>query len=81
MSHRVNLLQGDLMTPKQLKAFRARHDLTQVQLAERLGVKSNTVARWEGGIHPIPQIVENFCQMIDGKKKEQTTKRGKRCKA
>ena len=32
-----------------LRAIRARFDLTQVQLAERLGVSFATVNRWEGG--------------------------------
>ena len=33
-----------------LQAIRARLDLTQEQLAERLGVSFTTVNRWEGGI-------------------------------
>ena len=32
-----------------LRAIRANLDLTQVQLAERLGVSFATVKRWEGG--------------------------------
>ena len=36
--------------PPTLQAIRARLDLTQEQLAERLGVSFATVNRWEGGI-------------------------------
>ena len=36
--------------PSTLQAIRARLDLTQEQLAERLGVSFATVNRWEGGV-------------------------------
>ena len=36
--------------PPMLQAIRARLDLTQEQLAERLGVSFATVNRWEGGV-------------------------------
>ena len=36
--------------PPTLQAIRARLDLTQEQLAERLGVSFTTVNRWEGGV-------------------------------
>lgn len=36
--------------PATLRAIRARLDLTQEQLAERLGVSFATVNRWEGGL-------------------------------
>src|SRR3954470_35198 len=35
--------------PTVLRAIRAKLDLTQEQLAERLGVSFATVNRWEGG--------------------------------
>ena len=42
---------ADLQTiPPTLQALRARLDLTQEQLAERLGVSFATVNRWEGGV-------------------------------
>ena len=42
---------GDQQTiPPTLQAIRARLDLTQEQLAERLGVSFATVNRWEGGV-------------------------------
>ena len=36
--------------PPTIQAIRARLDLTQEQLAERLGVSFATVNRWEGGV-------------------------------
>ena len=38
------------LIPPTLQAIRARLDLTQEQLAERLGVSFATVNRWEGGV-------------------------------
>ena len=35
------------MTGAQLRRIRKRLDLTQRELAEKLGVSANTVARWE----------------------------------
>mgnify|MGYP001475741592 CR=1 FL=1 len=35
--------------PSTLRAIRSRLDLTQIELAERLGVSFATVNRWEGG--------------------------------
>lgn len=37
------------MTGAQLRRLRCKRKLTQLQFAERLGVRSNTVARWERG--------------------------------
>lgn len=39
-------------TPATLRAIRAKLNLTQEQLAERLGVSFATVNRWEGGTQP-----------------------------
>ncbi len=58
------------MTPKQLQTLRAKSGWTQVDLADRLGVDPNTVARWEQGVHAIPKVVENFCRSMEGKKWE-----------
>jgi transcriptional regulator with XRE-family HTH domain len=48
------------MTGRELARERRRVGLTQVAMAERVGVTSNTVARWERGEMRIaePQIVE-----------------------
>ena len=39
--------RGDAMTGEELRRIRKGLGLTQVQLAERLGVTSTSVARWE----------------------------------
>ncbi len=41
-----------------LKQQRNDLGLTQIELAEQLGVSNNTVARWENGRLPISRIVE-----------------------
>lgn len=57
------------MTPTDLKALRTKRGWTQHDLAERIGVDRNTVARWEQGVHPIPTMVEKLCRMMDGKRR------------
>ncbi len=49
----TNITDGRSISPT-LQAIRARLDLTQEQLAERLGVSFATVNRWEGGV-ALPQ--------------------------
>ncbi len=46
-----------LMKGKELKRRRKALNLTQVELSEIFGVRSNTVARWENGVSPIPKLV------------------------
>jgi len=43
------------VTPEQLKRIRGRLKMTQVQLAAALGVRQETVARWEIGTRGIPE--------------------------
>lgn len=45
------------MKGKELKAKRAALGITQVQLADTLGVQPNTVARWENGVLDVPKVV------------------------
>lgn len=45
------------MTGEELKTWRIKAGLTQAQLAEQLGVSSNTVARWERDEMSIPSHV------------------------
>ena len=45
----ANIADRQIISPT-LQAIRARLDLTQEQLAERLGVSFATVNRWEGGV-------------------------------
>lgn len=55
---------GKAMTPEQLKAIRKRLRMTQLELAIQLGVRENTVYRWEAGIHPIMPLTERVIRMI-----------------
>ena len=45
------------MKGKELKTRRAALGMTQVELAEVLGVQPNTVARWENGVLAVPRVV------------------------
>jgi transcriptional regulator with XRE-family HTH domain len=47
-----------------LKQQRNDLGLTQIELAEQLGVSNNTVARWENGRLPISRIVELAMQRL-----------------
>lgn len=52
------------MTPAALKQARAAMGLTQAQLAAKLRVTSSTVHKWEQGVHPIPEWVDAFMEMM-----------------
>jgi len=69
------------MKGKELKVRRQRLGLTQVQLANIFEVRSNTVARWENGVSPIPKLValametvERSFKLKHSQKKRATTK-------
>jgi DNA-binding transcriptional regulator YiaG len=55
------------MSPKQFRIRRAVMDLTQVQLAELLGVQANTVSRYETEDLKIPKAVELALDTIERK--------------
>jgi len=59
------------MTGKALKAARGRLNLTQEELAKRLGVRKNTVWRWESEQHRIPEPVVKLLEFL--RKEEQAT--------
>jgi type I restriction enzyme M protein len=42
-------VSSEIWTPEAIKALRKKMDLTQKQLANRLGVHPGTVTRWETG--------------------------------
>jgi DNA-binding transcriptional regulator YiaG len=52
-----------------LKRVRRRLQLTQVQLAERLGVHANTVARWERDELPIRPPMERLIMSLEPKRR------------
>lgn len=53
------------MKGKELKARRTDLGLTQVQLAETLGVQPNTVARWENGVLDVPKLVNLAVETVE----------------
>ncbi len=44
--------------PERLKAIRFKMDLSQERFARKLGVATNTVARWERGLLVPPKVAE-----------------------
>lgn len=62
-----------VMVGKELRAIRAQLRLTQVELAELVGVASNTVARWERDEMAMRERRARLIQSIYAAKK----KRGK----
>jgi transcriptional regulator with XRE-family HTH domain len=54
------------VTGAQLRRLRLKRELTQLQLAERLGVRANTVARWERGELRITAITARLVQLLFG---------------
>ena len=62
-----------VMNGRELRTIRRRLKLTQVELAELVGVASNTVARWERGEMTMRKRAARLIQNIYAAKK----KRGK----
>ena len=58
------------MKGRELKRIRRRLMLTQVRLAEQLGVTSNTVARWERGEVLIREPIRRLIQFLASQKKK-----------
>ena len=58
------------MEGKELKQIRQRLGLTQVELAEQLGVTANTVARWERDEVSIREPLARLIQVMAGQKKK-----------
>lgn len=48
------------MTPADLRALRAALGLTQLQLADRLGVSVDAIRHWEHGRRSIPEPVRRL---------------------
>lgn len=62
------------MKPAVMWDFRIRHDLTLVELVERLGVHKSQVSRWETGKREIPLWVEKFLACLDKEARAATMK-------
>jgi transcriptional regulator with XRE-family HTH domain len=60
------------MTGDELRQWREERHLTQTELSEKLGVKFNTVSRWEVGTRAIPSFLElalkEIGRQLNGKK-------------
>ena len=61
------MVQFSSMTGKGFKQKRGHLGLTQVQLAKRLGVTANAIARWERGerriSEPVARLLTLLCQL------------------
>jgi DNA-binding transcriptional regulator YiaG len=51
----------------ELKSKREKMKLTQTELADILGVKMNTVYRWESGILTVPKSIELAMETVENK--------------
>ena len=60
-----NLLE---MNPKELIAWRERHGLNQVKLADLLGVTKACISRWESGERKIPAFLHITLKCLKVKK-------------
>ncbi|HEX8195315.1 MAG TPA: helix-turn-helix domain-containing protein [Pyrinomonadaceae bacterium] len=59
------------MEGKELKSKREKLGLTQTELADILGVKMNTVYRWESGILTVPKSIELAMETVERKSSEE----------
>lgn len=62
------------MNGESLKEARNLIGLTQSELAEILGVKPNTVARWERGLLSVPQAIELAMETVIRQHKKKSAK-------
>ena len=73
--------RGEAMTGEELRQIRKRLGLTQVQLAEQIGVTSTTLARWErsevGIGEPVARLVR-FVASSAPKTRRRRTEHGAR---
>jgi DNA-binding XRE family transcriptional regulator len=58
------------MKGSELKAKRESLGLTQTELAEILGVKMNTIYRWESGILTVPKSIELAMKTVESEHKK-----------
>ena len=63
------------MHAKELLKIRKALGLTQVQIADKIGVKANTIARWERGELQISEPISRLIRMIERIEKNPKLKR------
>ena len=56
--------QRKALAPKEIRFLRKTLDLSQAELAEGLGKTSQSVARWEKGMHDIPGSAEKLLRAV-----------------
>jgi transcriptional regulator with XRE-family HTH domain len=71
-NHTYGIVQN--MEGEALKEKRLALGLTQVQLAQILDVKPNTVARWERGLLSVPRTVELAMETVERMQKRSNKK-------
>jgi DNA-binding transcriptional regulator YiaG len=59
------------MTPTELKALRSGANLTQAELAKKLGVHLTTVKNWERGYYAIPEPTARLAKLLLGTEQSQ----------
>jgi transcriptional regulator with XRE-family HTH domain len=59
------------MTGKEVRAIRRKMGLTQQELADRVGVARNTIARWEMGVMGVRESAARLLRLLaaPGKKR------------
>lgn len=62
------------MEGSELKEKREKLALTQTELADILGVKMNTVYRWESGILDVPKSIELAMETVERNHKKKSVK-------
>lgn len=61
------------MTGKDLKLWRKRSGITQIDLAKMLGTYQVTIARWETGVRKVPFLLPLALEALEKRMKEGRT--------
>lgn len=61
----LSMVRQGLLLPTQIKAIREKLGLTQVEMAERLGVGEKTYTRWESGRSMQNKSSDNLIRLMD----------------
>ena len=63
----MTLAERDPARGQRIAALREAHKLTQVELAEQVGVDAGTISRWERGGKILPQNFDKLLHVLDAK--------------